>query len=63
MKDNWISVKDRLPKYGTSIMIYSKEGGVAEGEYKGNNRFDQYRWSAKDVKATHWKERPEPPKE
>ena len=62
---SWISVKDRLPEGGKCVLVYSQDGGVAEGKY--NARFKewvQFRWSVTDLKnVTHWMPLPEPPKE
>lgn len=51
---NWIDCNDDKPQKNSSVFIYSKNGGVAEGEYKGNDSWIQYRWGAKGVKVTHW---------
>ena len=56
----WISVKDRMPEKGSSVLIYSKEGKRAEGTYMGGGRWMQYRWSCY-VTVTHWMPLPEPP--
>ena len=59
----WISVKERLPESSKCVLLFSKNGGVAEGAWDESERcFVQWRWSAKNVKATHWMPLPEPPK-
>lgn len=62
-KQEWISVKDRLPdsNYG-SVLIYTKDGGVAEGQYYDTIKaWLQFRWSVEDAEVTHWMPLPEPP--
>jgi hypothetical protein len=60
----WIPVSERLPDEDVaSVLIYTKEGGVAEGQYYPTIRaWKQFRWSVEDSKVTHWKPLPEPPK-
>ena len=59
----WISVKDRLPENEKYVLVYSQDGGVAEGKY--NARFKewvQFRWNVTELKnVTHWMPMPEPP--
>ena len=49
-KEGWIPCSERLPERGTSILMASKQGWVAEGEYKGvldgRHLWIEYRWSA-----------------
>ena len=43
-------------------MIYSKDGGVAEGAYlSAKGHFEQWRWNAIQKDVTHWKPLCEPP--
>jgi len=60
---NWISVKNKLPEQNESVLIFSKNGGVAEARYRETeNVFIQYRWSViKGNDVTHWMPLPEPP--
>lgn len=60
----WISVKDRLPESKKCVLMYSANGGVAEGEYdESTKKWCQFRWSVCDVrKVTHWMPLPNPPK-
>lgn len=60
----WIPVSERLPDGDVaSVLIYTKEGGVAEGQYYQSIRaWKQFRWSVEDSSVTHWKPLPEPPK-
>jgi len=59
---NWVSVKDELPESGQCVMIYSKDGGVAEGAYlSAKGHFEQWRWNAIQKDVTHWKPFCEPP--
>ena len=61
----WTPVTERLPEGGRCVLVYSQDGGVAEGKY--NARFKewvQFRWSVTGLKnVTHWMPLPEPPKE
>lgn len=61
----WISVKDRLPENEKCVLVYSQDGGAAEGKY--NARFKewvQFRWNVTELKnVTHWMLLPQPPKE
>ena len=60
----WISVEERLPEGGGSVLIYSPFGGVAEGTYSEHyKRWVQYRWSVFEPEVTHWMPLPEPPTE
>ena len=60
--DRWVSVKDKLPESGKCVMIYSENGGVAEGSYSGSKgRFEQWRWNTGLLIVTHWMPLPEPP--
>lgn len=47
---HWIPCSERLPERGTSILMSSRQGWVAEGEYKGVldgcHLWIEYRWSA-----------------
>ena len=61
----WISVKDRLPEIGRSVIAYNAPAKcAAEAMYKGEGMFLQFRWSARLQKheVTHWMLMPEPPK-
>lgn len=60
----WVSVEDRLPEDGGCILIYSENGGVAEGAWISDKKhFEQWRWSCILDKVTHWQPLPSPPKE
>ena len=53
----WISVKDRLPEIGRSVIAYNAPAKcAAEAMYKGEGMFLQFRWSARLQKheVTHW---------
>ncbi len=60
----WISVNERLPDIGKSIIFATKYGDTAEGKYIGDC-WVQYRWTTKvkNESVTHWMPLPEPPKE
>ena len=61
---NWISVKERLPKDGVTVLVRTTYGLVAAALHdtylhereEGDNSFD-------DSEVTHWMPLPEPPKE
>ena len=60
----WIPVTERLPENKKCVLMYSADGGVAEGVYEeSRKRWVQWRWSVFDVpQVTHWMPLPEPPK-
>ena len=61
----WISVDDRLPEIGRSVIVYNAPAKcAAEAMYKGEGRFLQFRWSARlqEHEVTHWMPLPQPPK-
>ena len=60
--DGWIPCSERLPdsSYG-SVLIYTKEGGVAEGQYYNTIKaWKQFRWSVEDAEVIAWRPFPEP---
>jgi hypothetical protein len=60
----WIPVSERLPRSRESVLIYSSDGGSAEGCYNESTKtWRQYRWRAEGLPVTHWMPPPEPPKE
>lgn len=60
----WIPVSERLPEDSRSVLIYTKEGGVAEGKYsKRTESWIQFRWSVPYAKVLAWMPLPEPYKE
>jgi hypothetical protein len=68
-KFKWISVEDRLPKYGDWVMGIGPKKGYYICEYRGVTHFpyegDVPWFAAKGrcVTVTHWMPLPEPPKE
>jgi hypothetical protein len=62
--NQWISVKDKLPPFGTQIMFWSDEATISIGAYKEMyDRFlfiDNEHGITSDV--THWMHLPEAPK-
>ena len=50
LQPQWIPCSERLPERGTSILMASRQGWIAEGEYKGVldgcHLWIEYRWSA-----------------
>mgnify|MGYP003289466384 CR=1 FL=1 len=61
----WISVDDRLPDSGKCVLVYSKDGGVAEGVYNTSfGMWTQFRWNVTRLQSvTHWMPLPDAPKE
>jgi hypothetical protein len=58
----WIDVKEKMPDSGQCVLIYSKDGGVAEGAYlSAKGHFEQWRWNAIQKDVTHWMRLPKPP--
>ena len=56
----WISVKDKLPKGGEIVQICTEKGFVYAGELIGDTWFlDNDSWTAN---VTHWMPLPQPPK-
>ena len=57
---NWISVKDKLPKYSEMVLVCDKES-VGTGYYDIDCWVcvENLRGNKKDI--THWIELPEPP--
>ena len=49
---------DNKPSRNHSVLIKTEHGGIAEGEWKGDGSWLQYRWSAKleDCKVLAWTE-------
>ena len=61
----WISVEDRLPEIGRSVIAYNALAKcAAEAMYKGEGMFLQFRWPARlqEHEITHWMPLPQPPK-
>ena len=64
-RTRWIPVSERLPDADVgSILIYTKNGGVAEGQcYPTIKAWKQFRWSVENANVTHWMPLPEPPEQ
>jgi len=67
MKDNWISVEDRLPKTTQKVLVYSAARLTDFGMYYicpeyGNGLFVDIDDEDYPVKVTHWQPLPEAPK-
>lgn len=59
----WVDVNVRVPESGRCVLLYSKEGRVAEGAYNNvKGVYEQWRWNA-IVNPTHWMYLPIPPSE
>lgn len=68
-KQDWISVKDRLPEEGENVLIYTKTNIMFFGMYTKRYGFseregficgDGFMWLST---ASHWMPTPEPPKD
>lgn len=59
---NWVAVTEKMPESGQCVLLYSKDGGVAEGAWiSAKGHFEQWRWSCVQNGVTHWAELPKPP--
>ena len=58
----WISVKDRLPKVGEHVLVFSPITGIKTDfiAFVENDEEDRFFRSGR---VTHWMPLPEPPKE
>lgn len=65
MKDNWISVKDRLPKTETEVLFYNKKYDyVTHGKfYEIQKIFDYDQDYDHLIEVSHWMPMPEKPTE
>lgn len=61
-RTQWIPCSERLPENSRSVLIFSKNGGVAEGCYTEAKGWLQFRWIAY-VDAIAWMPLPEPYRE
>ena len=62
LRDKWIPIKVEYPKSGECVLLYSKNGGVAEGAYiSAKKHFEQWRWNGIVDDVTHWRSLPEKP--
>lgn len=63
MENRWISVKDRLPKDGETVLTF-KNGIFEVQEYeKKRNGWIGENWFWAMATVSHWMPIPEPPKE
>lgn len=64
----WISVTERLPKYGTTVLVYGSQGGIYTARYeRAKAEWARDSWWKLNSKShicnpTHWMPLPEPPK-
>ena len=59
---NWVAITEKMPESGQCVLIYSKDGGVAEGAWiRDKGYFEQWRWNCVQKGVTHWAELPMPP--
>ena len=62
----WVSVKDRMPEEGVSVIIWDKQSVIPQiGSYMGNETGEELfsGYTECYVYVTHWMPLPEPPKE
>lgn len=65
-KDNWITVEERLPKEGDSVLLQDREGNIAIGicKYiKGMKGFECGDWWASVINYLAWMPLPAPYRE
>lgn len=74
MMTEWISIKDRLPRYNETVLVYrpTMAEKILADSYYGFYGEDDDKWYegwtrfGKDTKGndviTHWRELPEPPR-
>lgn len=58
----WISVKDRLPKHGQTVLAWEVSGFVYVDNYDGEHDIFKIAYNNCGT-VTHWQSLPEPPKE
>lgn len=64
--DEWISVKDRLPEYGSTVKVRSKSFSVATADFvrcKGNEPAFFFLKGVRHFKPIEWQPLDESPKE
>lgn len=62
VKQEWISMKDRLPEEYTRVLTYSHADGVMIGSMDCDGEF-HYPYCLLPDEPTHWIPLPDPPKE
>lgn len=60
--NQWISVKDRLPKEWYEVLAYSEMGKIEQAIYV-NGRWKLSAFLGEIVDVTHWQPLPKPPKD
>ena len=58
----WISVKDRLPEHGQTVLAWEVSGFVYVDNYDGEHDIFKIAYNNGGT-VTHWQSLPEPPKE
>jgi hypothetical protein len=65
---DWISIKEKTPKYGECYLVYDEEFGVCRAYYyhgscgwEGDNYAEESSYSQMYSKVTHWAPLPEQP--
>lgn len=66
LKNQWISVKDRLPEPLTEVIIYLKDKTVASAIYRADSELMDYAFFRGSIHyeidyVTHWQPLPKPP--
>ena len=63
---SWISVKDKLPEWGETVIIHHVDGSIMLAWLLLRKKLKTQRWNIDRTKrncVTHWQPLPEPPKE
>lgn len=72
VKQEWISVKDRLPNRGERVLCFMKSSGKNQNDTISDNVYNgilvgsnppKYVWEWNGDYVTHWMPLPDPPKE
>ena len=68
-KPRWIPATERLPDYGTTVLVYGSQGGIYTARYeRARAEWGRDSWWKLNSKShicnpTHWMPLPQPPKE
>lgn len=55
MKNNWISVEDKLPDSEKDVLVYTFNGSFEIGFYSSNSKkWIFYELTRRELKVTHW---------
>lgn len=67
VRPKWISVEERLPEYGKTVIVYGSQGGIYTARYqRARYEWGRDSWWKLNSKShicnpTHWMPLPEPP--